>query len=152
MTEEGRLWHPVRSFIVLVALCQGLLLYLASTGQDNDWWPFNQLGGLVCWYSLVLTVPSAMTLTVQPLDDWRFLQHSVGLLILYLLLAWWAAWSATGAPGLDSSAVLVPFRTTVAAALFILLPFFQCRLEHGGWQVPYRELFENRSEEHTSEL
>lgn len=143
MAADEILSRPTRSFIVLLALCQGLLLYLASTGQENDWWPFNQLGGLVCWYTLVLAVPTAMTLTVQRLNDWRFWQHVVGLLILYSLLAWWAAWSATGAPGLESSAVLAPFGITGAVALFILLPFLQCRLEHGGWRMPYPELFEN---------
>ncbi|MCE7902702.1 MAG: DUF4153 domain-containing protein [Gammaproteobacteria bacterium PRO9] len=144
---EG-LSRTVRGFIVLVALSQGLLLYLASTGQEHDWWPFNQLGGLVCWYTLVLAVPTSMTLSVWRLDDRHFWEHAVALLILYSLLSWWAAWSATGAPGLDSTAVLAPFGITVALALFILLPFLQCRLQHSGWRhsgwrAPYAELFEN---------
>jgi hypothetical protein len=131
-----------RSFIVLAALLQGLLLYLAQTGIEHDWWPFSQLGGRVCWYTLVLTIPSLMTLTVVSLGDLRFWQHVAAATALFVALAAWATWSATGAPDLRADQVLAPFGFTLALALFIALPYLQCRLQHGSWRAPYSDLFE----------
>lgn len=131
-----------RSAIVLVALLQGLLLYLAQTGMERQWWPFDALGGCVGWYTLVLTVPTLVTLTVVRLDDARFWQHVAGAIVVFGLLAAWAAWSATGAPQLRADRVLAPFGFTLALALFIALPYLQCRLQHGRWRAPYADLFE----------
>jgi hypothetical protein len=131
-----------RSFIVLAALLQGLLLYLAQTGIEHDWWPFSHLGGRVCWYTLVLTIPTLMTLTVVRLGDTRFWQHVAAATAAFAMLAAWATWSATGAPDLRADQVLAPFGFTLALALFVALPYLQCRLQHGGWRAPYSDLFE----------
>ncbi|MDB5967566.1 MAG: rane protein [Hydrocarboniphaga sp.] len=133
----------LRGFIVLVALLQGLALYGARLGADQQWWPLSELGGQVCWYTLVLSVPTVMTLTVQQLRDAHFWQHTLLIALIYGALAAWASWNASGAPALDSAAVLVPFGSTVAVALFELMPYLQCRLKHGRWTAPYPELFEH---------
>lgn len=143
MLASENLSRRLRGFIVLVALLQGLLMYLAELGHEQAWWPLATLGGRVCWYTLVLAVPTAMLLTVQRLDDPRFWQHVAGITGVYALLAWWAAWSATGAPGIDSSNVLGPFGVTLGLGLFVALPYLQCRLAHGRWRAPYPELFEH---------
>lgn len=135
--------QPTRAFIVLIALLQGLLLYLAQQGAEHRWWPFDQLNGRIYWYTLVLSVPTVMSLTVQRLNDARFWQHAIALSTAFGLLAAWAAWSVGGAPGIESSAVLSPFATTLAIALFIATPYLQCRLQHGRWRAPYAELFEH---------
>lgn len=138
----GALPGRERSFIVLVALLQGLALYLVDYGQRHTWW-LSEPGPQVYWYTLVLAVPTLMTLSVQRLDDRRFWQHAAGVAAVYALLAAWAAWSVTGAPGINPRPVLLPFAITVAGGLFIALPFLQCRLEHGRWHAPYPELFDH---------
>ncbi|UKE72161.1 DUF4153 domain-containing protein [Xanthomonas graminis] len=135
--------RPSRAFIVLVALLQGALLYLAQRGADAGWWPFAALGGRVCWYTLVLTVPTLTLLSVRRLSELRLWQHLIALALLVAALSAWAAWSATGAPGLRSANVLVPFGMAIALGMFVLLPWLQCRLQHGHWLAPYRELFEH---------
>ena len=132
-----------RLFVVLTALLQGLALYIAQIGHENGWPPFDGLGGRVCWYTLVLTVPSLLTLSVRSLGDARFWQHAAAATIVYALLAGWAAWSATGAPDLRASSVLTPFGFTLALGTFVALPYLQCRLAHGCWRAPYAELFEH---------
>lgn len=134
--------RSLRGFIVLVALLQGLALYLARLGAEQRWWPLSELGGQICWYTLVLSVPTVMSLTVQSLRDSRFWQHTVLIALVYGLLAAWASWNATGAPGLEAEVVLAPFGFTLAVALFELMPYLQCRLKHGRWTAPYPELFE----------
>ncbi|MGO1540260.1 MAG: DUF4153 domain-containing protein [Luteimonas sp.] len=143
MHSETELPHRSRMFIVLVAVLQGGLMYLAQKGHELGWWPFAALGGRVCWYTLVLTVPTVMALSVVCLRDVRFWQHAGVLAALFLALAAWAGWNASGAPGLHAGAVLAPFGVTVALAAFVLLPWLQCRLAHGRWRAPYPELFEH---------
>ncbi|MGO4776323.1 DUF4153 domain-containing protein, partial [Lysobacter sp. 2RAB21] len=84
-----------------------------------------------------------MLLSVQRLDDRRFWTNALGVAAIYLLLALWAGWSATGAPDIKAAAVLWPFGATLAIALFIALPYLQCRLDHGRWRAPYSALFEH---------
>lgn len=134
--------RTVKSFIVLLALLQGLLLYVAQSGQDNGWWPFSLLGGQVYWYALVLSVPTAMLLSVRDLREARFWQHAALVGVVFAALAGWAAWSATGDAGIRSGSVLGPFAASMAAALFVALPYLQCRQEQGRWCAPYPRLFE----------
>lgn len=143
MSSETTTTHSLYSFIVLTALLQGLALFAVNKGRELGWWPFDSLGGCIYWYTLILSVPTVMTLTVQDLADRRFWQQVAGVAIAYAALASWAVWSATGAPGLQSNSVLGPFGMTIAAGLFVLLPYLQCRLKHQAWTAPYPELFEN---------
>ena len=132
-----------RRFVVLVALVQALLLYVAQYGIDHDVWPFAALGGRVYWYTLVLTVPTSMLLSVRTLDDRRFWQQAALVAGVYALLAAWAVWTATGAAFVAAEPVLTPFAWTLAVGSFVLLPYLQARLAHGRWCAPYPFLFES---------
>lgn len=131
----------VRAFIVLLALLQGLALWLVHLGGENGWPLLDSLGPRVSWYTLVLSVPTAMALSVRRLDEARFWQHAALIGVVYLGLSLWAARAATGAPGLEEDRILAPFAASMAAALFVAGPFLQCRQEHGRWCAPYPELF-----------
>ncbi|MCE7032234.1 DUF4153 domain-containing protein [Lysobacter sp. GX 14042] len=136
-----RLEPQVRAFIVLLALLQGLALWLVHLGGEQGWPLLDTLGPRVCWYTLVLSVPTAMALSVRRLDEARFWQHAALIAVVYLALSAWAAHAATGAPGLEPNRILTPFAAGMAAALFVAGPFLQCRQEHGRWCAPYPELF-----------
>ena len=82
-----------------------------------------------------------MTLSVLHLADRRLWQHAALVSMGLAPQMIWAAWSATGAPGLQSAAVLGPYGFTTTLALFIALPFMQCRLQYGRWCTPYADLF-----------
>lgn len=144
MTDEPSVALPrqTRAFIVLVSLLQALLLYLARVGHDHLWWWLSPYAPQVFWYTLILAVPITMTLSVRRLDDRRFWQNALGVAIVYALLASWAAWSVTGAPGITVASVLAPFAITVGGALFVAWPFLQCRQEDGHWRAAYPELFD----------
>lgn len=131
-----------KQMVVLVALLQGLLLYLADIGYDNGCWPFSALFGRICWYSLVLAVPSVLLLSIRRLDDRRFWQHMIGVLVVVSLLSWWTAYNAGGGPDLNSASVLIPFGISLSLGWFVLLPFLQLRQRHQRWMTPYSELFE----------
>lgn len=143
MTTATTLPRNERAFIVLLAVLQGGLMYLAEEGRTAGLWPFAGLAGRVCWYSLVLGVPTAMALSVVRLRDARFWQHAIGMVLVVAALAAWASWSATGGPGVRADSVLAPFGASLAVGLFVALPWLQCRLAHGHWRAPYACLFEH---------
>ena len=143
MSAAAPLPRNERAFIVLLAVLQGGLMYLAEKGHDLGWWPFAGLAGRVCWYTLVLTVPTMMALSLVRLRDARFWQHAVGATLVFAGLAAWASWNATGGPGLRAGEVLGPFGASVAIGLFVALPWLQCRLADGHWRTPYACLFEH---------
>jgi hypothetical protein len=135
--------RQTRAFIVLVAMVQALLLYAAWSAQEHLWGWLSLRGTQVYWYTLILAVPTMMTLSVRRLDDRRFWQHAAAVAIIYALLASWAAWSVTGAPGINAESVLLPFGITLGGALFVALPFLQCRQGQGHWRAPYADLFDH---------
>lgn len=143
MSTDASLPRNERAMIVLLAVLQGGLLYLAQKGHEAGWWPFDALSGRVCWYTLVLAVPTMMALSLVSLRDRRFWQHAAGAALVFAGLAAWASWKATGGPGINSGGVLAPFGTAVAIALFVALPWLQCRLANGHWRAPYPCLFEH---------
>ena len=143
MSVDATLPRNERAFIVLLAVLQGGLMYLAQKGHDAGWWPFAELAGRVCWYTLVLAVPTMMALSVVRLRDARFWQHAIGATVVFAVLAAWASWNATGGPGIKAGSVLGPFGASLAVGLFVALPWLQCRLAHGHWRAPYPCLFEH---------
>src|SRR5690606_12590707 len=143
MSTDATLPRNERAMIVLLAVLQGGLLYLAERGHEAGWWIFSELSGRVCWYTLVLAVPTLMSLSLVRLRDARFWQHAAGAAAVFAGLAAWAAWNATGGPGIQSNAVLWPFSVSVAIGLFVVLPWLQCRLATGHWRAPYPCLFEH---------
>ncbi|MCC8537434.1 DUF4153 domain-containing protein [Xanthomonas axonopodis pv. poinsettiicola] len=140
---EMPLPRQTRALIVLVALLQGGLLYLAALGAQHGVRPFTELGVRICWYTLVMTVPSLVLLSLQQLHDRRLWQHVAGTTLVLAALGSWAAWSATGAPALQIASVLWPFGFTVAIGWFVALPWLQYRQQHGHWRADYRTLFDH---------
>lgn len=135
--------REVSGFIILVSLLQGLALYLVVTGKDAGWGFFSQLSGQIYWYSLILSVPTLMTLSVASLRDPRFWQHVALALVIWLALASWAAWSATNLHGVQADDVLAPFGSMCLLGEFIALPYLQCRLASGRWRPDYAQLVDH---------
>src|SRR5690625_4237637 len=106
---EDSVGRGVKVFIVLLALLQGGLLYLARMGGAYGWSLFAEIGGRVGWYTAVLALPAVMMLTITRLDDRRFWQHAGMAAVFCALMAGWAIWSVSGAPGIKDQAGLWAF-------------------------------------------
>ncbi|PPV05675.1 membrane protein [Xanthomonas bromi] len=143
LEPDTPLTRQTRALIVLVALLQGGLLYLAALGAQHGVHPFTDLGVRICWYTLVMTVPSMVLLSLQQLRDRRLWQHVAGSTLVLAALGGWAAWSATGAPALQIASVLWPFGFTVTVGWFVALPWLQYRQQHGHWRADYHTLFDH---------
>lgn len=141
MNASPALPTPTRSAIVLIALLQGLMLYAVQEAGDS--WPFNDFCNRVRWYTWVLSVPTAVALTLVELRDRRLWLHAALASVLVLALASWIGWNFSGqAVGLQEGALLMPFSISMSIAVFVSLPWWQFRLQEGHWHAPYAALFE----------
>ncbi|WP_313458964.1 DUF4153 domain-containing protein [Stenotrophomonas sp.] len=130
-----------RSTIVLIALLQGLALYAVQ--QAGEGWPFQDIASRYRWYTWVLTIPTAVALTLVDLRDRRLWLHAgIGSAVV-LALASWIGWNlGGGATGLNDGPLHWPFSISMAIAVFVTLPWWQFRLQHGHWRATYDALFE----------
>lgn len=130
-----------RSTIVLIALLQGLALYAVQ--QTGEGWPFQDIASRYRWYTWVLTVPTAVALTLVDLRDRRLWLHAgIGSAVV-LALASWIGWNLGGdATGLNDGPLHWPFSISMAIAVFVTLPWWQFRLQHAHWRATYDALFE----------
>ena len=140
MTHRAPLPRSTRSAIVFIALLQGLALYLVQ--ELGDSWPFHDIGSRYRWYAWVLTVPTALALTLVDLRDRRMWLHAALASAVVLGLASWIGWNLHGETDLDSDPLRLPFSLAMAIATFISLPWWQHRLQHGHWRASYDALFE----------
>ena len=143
MTEgtEPALARRERLVIVLLALLQGLALYVVEYADAHNWALLSGLAGQVPWYTLVLTVPTLMQLSLQRLDDRLFWTNTALTLALFGSVAAWATWRVTAAPGTTAASILGPFAVSVAIVAFVGLPYLQVRLSQRRFSAPYPELF-----------
>lgn len=130
-----------RSTIVLIALLQGLALYAVQQAGEN--WPFHDIASRYRWYTWVLTIPTAVALTLVDLRDRRLWLHAAIGSAVVLALASWIGWNlGGGATGLRDGPLHWPFSISMAIAVFVTLPWWQFRLQHGHWRASYDALFE----------
>jgi len=135
--QDTPLSAPVRSAIVLLALLQGLLMY-AALELAADWNIAVRYG----WYAWVLAIPSAIALTLVDLTDRRLWAHAAVGSLLVLAPAVWVAWNLQGESGLSTGGLQAPLSICIGIAVFIMLPWWQFRLQHGHWRADYGSLFE----------
>lgn len=140
MHDNAPLQASTRSAIVLIALLQGLMLHAADTGAGH--WPFDGLGWRYGWNAWVLTIPTAITLSLLDLRQRILWLHAGAASLLVLALALWLAWNLQGAEGLRGGALRIPFSIALGIATFIMLPWWQVRLGTGRWRASYDALFE----------
>lgn len=141
MNDSPPLPLNTRSAIVLIALLQGLLLYIAT--QADTTWPFDSITGQLCWNAAVLLVPGAIVLAATRLNDRRLWAHAAVGLLGVLALSGWIGWNLQGAPGLAEGPLVTPFALSMAVGFFVLLPWWQYRLASGHWRATYTALFEH---------
>lgn len=140
MHDVPLLPRGTRGAIVLIALLQGLLLYAAQ--QLDGVWPVQDVASRYRWFAWTLTVPTAVALTVVDLRDRRLWLHALLGSAVVLALASWIGWNLQGPGGLRSEPLRLPFSMAMAIATFILLPWWQYRLQHGHWHATYDALSE----------
>ncbi|RUO20731.1 DUF4153 domain-containing protein [Aliidiomarina haloalkalitolerans] len=133
------LTRPTRYFIVALAIVQAVVLYGLAQGLERDWWWLTSLSVSFPLFTLVLTVPAMLMLTIRSINQRLLWWSSAGFLVFFLALSWLATLLANPTSFSDNTHVLMPFALLVAASAFILTAFWQVWLQQP--QKWYPELF-----------
>ena len=133
------LTRSTRYFIVALAIAQAIVLYGLAQGLERDWWWLASLSVSFPLFTLVLTVPAMLMLTIRSINQRSLWWSSAGFLLFFSALAWLATLLANPTSFSDNTHVLMPFAFLVAASAFILTAFWQVWLQQP--QKWYPELF-----------
>ena len=120
-------------FVIISALLQGLLLGIFAVVQS---------GPLTCMpLTIIFLVPFVFWLSQE---HWgrRLFNLLVGLTFVLLIFWLYRLWSLYYP---DGNFYVVPSQKAdlirVSMVVFLLIPFFQCRIATWGWDFPYSEIF-----------
>ncbi|MBQ7593969.1 MAG: DUF4153 domain-containing protein [Synergistaceae bacterium] len=120
-------------WVVISAVIQGLLLGIYAVVQS---------GPLLCMpLTIIFLVPFVFWLSQE---HWgrrlmNFIVSLTGVLLVFWLYRLWSLYSPNG------SFYIVPSQKAdlirVSMTVFLLIPFFQCRIAAWSWKFPYSEIF-----------
>lgn len=120
--------------VIISALLQGLLLGLYTVIQS---------GPLTCMpLTIIFIVPFAFWLSQEHWGRrlFNFLSALTSVLAIFWLYRLWSLYSPGG-----GYFYIVPSQRAdlirVSMAVFLLIPFFQCRMAAWSWSFPYSEIF-----------
>ena len=123
-------------WVVISALIQGLLLGLYAITFS---------GPLLCMpLTIIFLVPFVFWLSQE---QWgRRLFSFIMWLTLVLLVLWlYRLWSLYSPSAPNTSFRVIPSQKSelirVSMAVFLIIPFFQCRISAWSWRMPYSEIF-----------
>jgi len=133
--EERHLPPEVRHFILFLAFVQGVLL-IPSGFVLVDRAPFG-----LALSTLLVTLPTAIALSLNRLDDPRFWRQMGWFALVQLAIVAWAVYSSF-APQISLEWIWLPVIGSLCLLTLVLLPWLQARQQHGSFRVPYALLFE----------
>ncbi len=142
---EGSPDHPARQLIVATAVLASTLLLVLHEGIAGRWSGFDDPALRMLAYTLAIGPPLMLALMVERIGE-RFTYVALGLLALLLAgLAWHTGSDCQPLQsGAGCKSVSVPYWTTLATALFILLPFLEAWRDAGSrlpLRLPYTSLY-----------
>lgn len=120
-------------WVIISAIIQGLLLGIYAVVNS---------GPLLCMpLTIIFIIPFVFWLSQEHWGRrlWNFLIGLTVVLLIFWLYRLWSLYSPNG------SFYVLPSQKNdlirVSMAIFLLIPFFQCRIAAWSWQFPYSEIF-----------
>lgn len=135
-TQQAQRW------IVLIAVSQSILLLFAHSAIDAGGWLSATPFRLTTWYSLTLTVPTALMLLITGQRVALSALFAVGMLLFLGLQTGLAANNCDPDLGISCPPVLFPFWLSIGLICILALPFLQAWQHHGRPSGRYPLLFE----------
>ena len=120
-------------WVISSALIQGILLGVYAVIKS---------GALLCMpLTIIIIIPFVLWLT-QEYWGRRLNNFLAGLFVVLLIFYLYRLWSLYSPSG---SFYVVPSQKSdlirISIAIFLLIPFFQCRIATWSWEIPYSEIF-----------
>ena len=113
------------SVMLLLALMQGLALYLLHQSISFDFWPSNQPQWLFCFYSFVVVTPLTLLMALEKGQELKLALRLVAFALLAATLGFYAGLQAIPLQQISYQPVLFAFVFSMLLASFKALLYIQ---------------------------
>lgn len=127
-----------RILIIIACLIQGALLYLSNDFSTQEW-RLDHKTTLLYVLVLSLSLPSVFVLSVNTLRNKTLWKALLAYAVIFIAMTTWVNWNDVGLRDYGTG-ILATFYFSLAAIIFVTLPWLQVRIEKPNLPVNYPDL------------
>lgn len=127
-----------RILIIIACLIQGALLYLSNDFSTQEW-RLDQKTTLLHVLVLSLSLPLVFVLSVNTLRNKTLWKALLAYAVVFIAMTTWVNWNDVGLRDYGTG-ILATFYFSLAAIIFVTLPWLQVRIENPNSPVNYPDL------------
>lgn len=127
-----------RILIIIACLIQGALLYLSNDFSTQEW-RLDHKTPLLYVLVLSLSLPLVFVLSVNTLRNKTLWKALLAYVVIFIAMTTWVNWNDVGLRDYGTG-ILATFYFSLAAIIFVTLPWLQVRIEKPNSPVNYPDL------------
>lgn len=127
-----------RILIIIACLIQGALLYLSNDFSTQEW-RLDHKTTLLYVLVLSLSLPLVFVLSVNTLRNKTLWKALLAYAVIFIAMTTWVNWNDVGLRDYGTG-ILATFYFSLAAIIFVTLPWLQVRIENPNSPVNYPDL------------
>ena len=127
-----------RILIIIACLIQGALLYLSNDFSTQEW-RLSHKTTLLYVLVLSLSLPLVFVLSVNTLRNKTLWKALLAYAVIFIAMTTWVNWIDVGLRDYGTG-ILATFYFSLAAIIFVTLPWLQVRIENPNSPVNYPDL------------
>lgn len=127
-----------RILIIITCLIQGALLYLSNDFSTQEW-RLDHKTTLLYVLVLSLSLPLVFVLSVNTLRNKTLWKALLAYAVVFIAMTTWVNWNDVGLRDYGTG-ILATFYFSLAAIIFVTLPWLQVRIENPNSPVNYPDL------------
>lgn len=127
-----------RILIIITCLIQGALLYLSNDFSTQEW-RLSHKTTLLYVLVLSLSLPLVFVLSVNTLRNKTLWKVLLAYAVIFIAMTTWVNWNDVGLRDYGTG-ILATFYFSLAAIIFVTLPWLQVRIEKPNSPVNYPDL------------
>lgn len=127
-----------RILIIIACLIQGALLYLSNDFSTQEW-RLSHKTTLLYVLVLSLSLPLVFVLSVNTLRNKTLWKALLAYAVIFIAMTTWVNWNDVGLRDYGTG-ILATFYFSLAAIIFVTLPWLQVRIENPNSPVNYPDL------------
>ncbi|TBM14414.1 DUF4153 domain-containing protein [Hafnia alvei] len=127
-----------RILIIITCLIQGALLYLSNDFSTQEW-RLDHKTPLLYVLVLSLSLPLVFVLSVNTLRNKTLWKALLAYAVIFIAMTTWVNWNDVGLRDYGTG-ILATFYFSLAAIIFVTLPWLQVRIEKPNLPVNYPDL------------
>ena len=127
-----------RILIIITCLIQGALLYLSNDFSTQEW-RLDHKTTLLYVLVLSLSLPLVFVLSVNTLRNKTLWKVLLAYAVIFIAMTTWVNWNDVGLRDYGTG-ILATFYFSLAAIIFVTLPWLQVRIENPNSPVNYPDL------------